>query len=77
MPLASACSTDETVWVSYTIPYANTGGRSDNTMRFEIEIAEDRGAVLGSFKIKRYVVGGAANSSSIFMSREINGVRPF
>ncbi len=46
-------------------------------MRFEIEIAEDRGAVLGSFKIKRYVVGGAANSSSIFMSREINGVRPF
>lgn len=59
------------------IPYTGSSGRSDTALRFEIEIAEDRGAVLGSYKLEQFNTMSLTNSLSAFITREINGGRAF
>ena len=75
--LASACFFDESLWSGYTVPYINHGGRQNTSMRFSIEVTEDRGALLGSYAIEQYVALNANNGPSSVINREINGGRPF
>jgi hypothetical protein len=57
------------------IPGTYTGERASKHS-IDIEVAEDRGAILADFTIQE-LVGGSLNNSSVQTSRNINGGRPF